>query len=206
MPGCVQRETGIFVCEAELEYQHCRTLMISRMVHSCRADFAFDGGFVEPRAATRDGYELAVDSDAEVRVTRGDRGFGQIKGEAEVELAMRIPTDGDGAWCLQRDRYVYFPTGPKGGMSEIGEPADCDEPIEFSFEPHEDDLFRAYDLCDAFVAWGMELDDSIDVLAAGLFEIRSASPAFAAAHGADRAVIAPYIEIEAPLTIDCREP
>lgn len=206
MPGCSQREAGVFVCKSELEYQHCRTLMISRMVDSCRADLAFDGGLARPRAATPESYELAVDSDAKVRVTLGDRGFGQIRGEAEVELVMQIPTEDESAWCLQRDRYVYFPTGPKGGLSEIGEPADCDEPIEFSFEAHEDDLFRAYDLCETFVAWGMEIEDSIDVLVAGLFEIRSGSPAFAAAHGANRAVIAPYVEIEAPLTIECREP
>lgn len=206
IPGCSQQAPGVFVCDSELEYQHCRTLMISRIVHSCRADLAFGEGFAVPHPAPPESYELEVDSDAVVRVTLGDRGFGRIRGEVDVELAMGVPTGNESAWCLQRDQYVYFPTGPKGGLSEIGEPADCDEPIEFSFEAHQDDLFRAYDLCDTFVAWGMEIDDSIDVLVAGLFEMRSASPAFAAAHGANRAVIAPYVEIEAPLTIECREP
>jgi hypothetical protein len=206
MPGCGQTDPGAFACDSIIEYQHCRTLMVSEMVNSCRADLAFEGGLAVPRAAAPGDYELVVDSDATVRVTLGDRRFGRIRGEAHVELAMRVPTENESAWCLQRDSYVYFPTGPKGGLAEMGEPEDCGEPIEFSFEAHGDDVARAYDLCETFAAWGMEIEDSIEVLAAGLFEIRSASPDFAATHGANRALIAPYVRVEAPLTIECREP
>jgi hypothetical protein len=204
IPGCSPREDGVFVCDSMIEYQHCRTLMINRMTSSCRAGFAFEDGFAEPRAARPDEYRLTVDSNAKVKVTQGDRGFGQIKGKAEVVLSIRPPIASDGAWCLQRDRYVYYPTGPKGGLSELGESADCDEPIEFSFEANNDDLIRAYDLCETFAAWGMELTDTIDVVAAGLFQIRSANPTFVQTHGGGSAVIAPYVAVEAPLTVDCR--
>lgn len=205
IPGCTQSEPGVFICTSMLEYQHCRTLMISRLVQSCRAGLAFEGGFAQPQAADPQDYELRVNSDARVRITRGNRGFGQIKGEAEVELSIRPPLNGDGSWCLQRDSYAYFPTGPMGGLSEIGESMDCEEPIEFEFTAHEDDLLRAYDLCETFVAWGMEIEDSIDILLAGLFQMRSGSPAFTENLGSGSAVIAPWVNVEAPLSIDCRE-
>lgn len=204
IPGCTQSDPGVFVCESELEYQHCRTLMISRMIHSCRADLSLDRSIAEQRTAAADDYELEVKSKATVRVTLGDRGFGQIRGDAEVELLIEPPTNDEAAWCLQRDQLVFYPTGPMGGMSEFGEATECDEPIELSFEPHKDDLLRAYDLCDAFAAWDSEIEDRIDILVGGLFQIRSASPDFISSYPTGGAVIAPFVSVEAPLTIDCR--
>lgn len=204
IPGCSQVDPGVFSCESVLEYQHCRTLMISRMVHSCRAGLAFEAGFAEPRAAASEDYELEVNSKAKVRITPGDRGFGQIRGDADIEITFQPPMDGDEASCLQRHRYVFYPTGPMGGMSEIGEATDCEDPIEFSFKPHGDDLLRAYDLCDSFAAWDSEIEDSIEILVAGLFQIRSASPDFVESYPSGGAVIAPFVSIQAPLTIDCR--
>ncbi len=204
IPGCSQSGPGVFNCESILEYQHCRTLMVSRMVHSCRAALAFDAGFAEPRSAAPEDYQLEVNSRAKVRVKLGDRGFGQIRGSANIEITFQPPTDGEGAWCLQRDRYVFFPTGPMGGMSEIGETSECGEPIEISFKPHGDDLLRAYDLCDSFAAWDSEIEDSIDLLVAGLFQIRSANPDFIESYPSGGAVIAPFVSVDAPLTIDCR--
>jgi hypothetical protein len=204
IPGCSEQANGVFECESVLEYQHCRTLMISRMVPSCRAGLSLQEAFAVPRAASPDEYELEIDSRAKVIVSRGVRGFGQIRGQARVSLTIDPPESGDSAWCLQRDRYVFYPTGPMGGTSEIGESAECSEPIEFSFEPHQDDLIRAYDLCDTFAAWDSELEDSIEILAAGLFQIRSANPEFIARHPTGGAVIAPIVVVEAPLTVDCR--
>lgn len=204
IPGCAPSGPGVFVCDSMSEYQHCRTLMIGQLVHSCEADLDFDAGFAVSRPAEPDEYSVEVESDARIRVVRGDRGNGQIKGEAEIELVMRVPVD-EAAWCLRRESLVYYPTGPEGGLSDIGEPADCSEPISVDFEPHEDDLFRAYDLCESFAAWGMNIDDSVDVRLAGLFHIRSASPDFIARYGSGVAVIAPHIEVAAPLSIDCRD-
>lgn len=204
IPGCSEQSTGEFECDSVLEYQHCRTLMISRMVYSCRAGLALQEAFAEPRAAAPDDYEIEIDSNAKVRVTLGVRGFGQIRGQAKVLLKIEPPIPGESAWCLQRDRYVFYPTGPMGGMSEIGESTDCGEPIAFSFEAHQDDLIRAYDLCDTFAAWDSEIEDSIEILAAGLFQIRSANPEFVASHPSGGAVIAPIVVVEAPLTIECR--
>jgi hypothetical protein len=178
--------------------------MISRMIYSCRAGLSLKEAFAEPRAAAPDEYEIEIDSNARVRVTLGVRGFGQVRGQAKVVLKIEPPIPGESAWCLQRDRYVFYPTGPMGGTSEIGESAECSEPIEFSFEPHQDDLIRAYDLCDTFAAWDSELEDSIEILAAGLFQIRSANPEFIARHPTGGAVIAPIVVVEAPLTVDCR--
>lgn len=204
IPGCSEQSTGVYECESVLEYQHCRTLMISRMVSSCRAGLSLQEAFAEPRAAAPDEYEIEIDSSAKVRISRGVRGFGQIRGQAKVVLKIEPPVPGESAWCLQRDRYVFFPTGPMGGTSEIGESAECDEPIEFSFKAHEDDMMRAYDLCETFAAWGSEIEDSIEILAAGLFQIRSANPDFVASYPSGGAVIAPIVVVEAPLTIDCR--
>lgn len=204
IPGCSQRNPGVFECEEVIEYQHCRTLMISRMVHSCRAGLTFDADFAEPRTVKAEEYEIEIDSNAKVRVALGNRGFGQVRGDADIVLRIRPPLDGESAWCLQRDRYTFHPTGPMGGMSEIGESAECDEPIEYSFEPHQDDLIRAYDACETFAAWDSEIKDSIEIVVAGLFQIRSSAPEFIARHPSGGAVIASLVQVEAPLTIDCR--
>lgn len=201
MPGCVQRVSGVFVCDSIIEYEHCRSLMISRMVFSCRIEMPFAGESVEPHAAQAGEYRLQVDSDAEVRVNRGSRGFGQVKGKAEVELAFPWPQGSDDVACIERVSRIYWMTGPEGGTAESGEAEPCDEPITFSFEPHKDDLMRAYDLCDSFAAWGDGLQDSIDVLAAGLFAVGSS----ASAPPRRGAVFAPFVIVEAPLAIDCRD-
>jgi hypothetical protein len=205
IPGCTPQEPGVFHCESLHQYQHCRTLMFSNMVHSCRADLAFQSAFAEPYPAGRDQYDLSVESDARVRVERGDRGLGIIRGSVDVELSFRPPLDSPGSNCLLRDRFVYQPTGPEGGMSTIDAAADCDEPIRFSFAPHDDDILRASDICETFAAWGDEIEDTIDVLAAGLFHIHSDDPEFRARHPGGTGIIAPYVTVTAPLKIECRE-
>ncbi len=205
IPGCEPSAPGIFLCQSLYEYQHCRTLMFSSMVHSCRAGNPFAGDFAEPRAAAPGEYELTVDSNARVRVTHGERGFGRMRGDADVVLRLDPPRDLEGAWCLQRNRMLFAPTGPDGGVAEVEDATDCALPIEFSFQPHEDDVLRAFDTCETFAAWGEEIEDSMDIVAAGLFHMRSASPEFMARYGSSTAIIAPYVSVEAPLTIDCRD-
>jgi hypothetical protein len=204
MPGCSQRVSGVFVCDSIIEHEHCRTLMISRMVYSCRIEAPFAGEPVEPHAAAPEEYRLQVDSSAEVRVTRGSRGFGRIRGRAAVELAYPWPAGTGDIVCVARRIRIYAMTGPDGGSSELGEPAPCEEPMEFRFEPHKDDLLRAYDLCDAFAAWGDGLEDSIDVLAAVMFEVRP-SAAAGSSSGGRSASVAPFVIVTAPLAIDCRD-
>ncbi|MDX1562334.1 MAG: hypothetical protein R3305_05380 [Gammaproteobacteria bacterium] len=195
IPGCFQLEPGIFMCETIHEYQHCRTLMVGRMVFSCRVGRAFESGYAEPYAAQPDEYELELDADIRVRLKLGDRGHGQVRGDADVWVKFDEPALAEDEHCLQRDRYVYFTTGPRGGISEVDNPDACSEPIEMSFEPHEDDLLRAYDLCDAFGAWGDTIDDSIDVLVAALYQI-----------GSNRGsrIAAPFLTVKAPISIECR--
>lgn len=205
IPGCHQTDPGVFLCETDHDYQHCRTLMRSGQVFSCRAGLAFDGGFAEPVAARPGSYVLDVDSSAEVRVEQGKRGEGRIRGKADLRISFDQPTLEYASWCLQRDSYVYHPTGPNGGLADVGDTAECDAPIRASYEPSEDDLLRAYDLCTSVGAWGDEIVDSIDVLVAALFYIDSASPQFRAEHGNKAAVIAPYRTVEAPLRIQCRD-
>jgi len=204
IPGCAEVESGSFMCGTVQEYQHCRTLMHSGMISSCRAGVAFASGFAEPYAAEPGEFDLEVESNARIRVIQGDRGFGQLRGEASVVMRFDLPQNVRGAWCLQRDPFIYFGTGPKGGTSQIGEPDQCEEPIEFSFEPHDDDLLRAYDLCENFGVWGEELEDTIEVLASTLFHVRSANPDFVARHPDGIAIVAPYATVKAPVTIDCR--
>ena len=179
--------------------------MQSGRIFGCRAGLAFDGGSVQPEMAEPGQYELSVDSDAEVRVEQGARGQGRIRGEVRVEVAFQPPAKEQGVWCLQRDRYVYYPTGPKGGMSEIDDTDDCELPIEVTFAPHEDDLLQAYDLCTSFDAWGTELEQPIDLLVAAVFHIGSASPKFLQQHGSSTAMLARYLTVKAPMRIECRD-
>lgn len=204
VPGCLPTEPGVLECQTRHEYQHCRTLMFSRMVHSCRAGSPFAGGFADPRPADPDEYTLVVESSARVRVTRGNRGFAQPRGSARVELMLAAPDDDfPGAWCVERSTMLFSATGREGGVADIDDAEACDAPIEFTFRANDDDALRAYDTCNVFAAWGDTLEDSIDILVAGLFEIRSSNPDFATRYEDGVAFIAPWVTVEAPLTITC---
>jgi hypothetical protein len=205
VPGCALIAAGTMVCETIYEFQHCRTLMISSMVDSCRIEQAFASGYIEPRAAAPGSFALTVESSARVMIKRDSRGFGQARGSAVVELNLNLPEESaPPGRCLQRDQYLYFATGPKAGIPEIEDTEPCDTPLTFSFRAHDDDLMRAWNLCDTFSAWGGELEDSIEILAAGIFHVRSAAPDFAARYPGGAATIARYVTVKAPLTIDCR--
>ena len=203
--GCHQVEPGIYECASVDEYQHCRTLMQRGEVFSCRAALAFNGGFATPVSPVPGEYSLDVESEIEIRVERGDRGAGRAKGDAQIVVDFRPPPMQDTSWCLERDRYLYFPTGPLGGTAQIGETADCGEPVSAVFAPHEDDMMMAYDLCESFAAWGSEIDHSIEVLVGALFTLGSNSRAFVDQYGGSTAVIAPYLSIKAPVEIECRD-
>ena len=203
IPGCHQREPGVFLCESVHEYQHCRTLMRAGNVFSCRAGLAFDGAFAEPVAAGSDAYELHVGSLPSATVKRGERGGGEVRGAARFEIAFDLPPLGEGSWCLQRDRYVYHPTGPKGGLADIGDTDDCGASITGVIEPHEDDVLQAYDMCEAFAAWGTELEQPIELLVAALFHVSSAHPAFAGAADSRSRILAPYVPVKAPMKVSC---
>lgn len=204
VPGCYQTEPGVMLCGTVHEYQHCRTLLAAGKVLGCKAGLAFDGAFAEPVAAAGDAYELDVNSRASASVRRDRRGDGRVRGKVDFRVRFDVPAQASLAEiCLQRDRYVYYPDGPRGGLAEIDDTDDCSEPIEGTFEPHEDHLLRAYDLCAAHRAWGETITDSIELLVAGLFHL-SATTAADDPAGASR-IVAPYTTIRAPFEISCRD-
>ena len=195
VPGCRQREAGVLMCESLHDYQHCRSLLASGVVLGCRAGLAFDGGIAEPMAAPEGSFSLELRSTAAATVYRGRRGEGKLKGRVRYRIAFEAPASGDA--CLQRDRYVYYPTGPQGGMSTIGETAACDEPISGEFSPHDDDLLHAYDLCEGRRAWGGRLEASTELLVAALYYVAPEKPA----QGAN--VVAPYTTLSGVLKVNC---
>ena len=203
IPGCHQREPGVFLCETVHEYQHCRTLMTAGKIFSCRAGLAFDGAFAEPLAAGPDDHELSVRSTAAVAVERGQRGAGQVRGQARFEVEFAVPATGEDSWCLQRDRYFYYPTGPKGGLAEIGDTQDCSAPIAGTIVPHEDDVLQAYDMCESFAAWGEELEQPIELMVAALFHVGAASGGFTSTQESSSRIVAPYVTVRAPMTVRC---
>lgn len=204
VPGCHQWEPGILLCETVHEYQHCRTLLREGKVLGCRAGLAFEGAFAEPRAAPPGTYDVSLRSRVSATVYEDRRGEGRLRGEARYEVDFNIPEYGTaGGICLQRDRYVYQPTGPAGGLSTIDETAECDEAIEGRFSAHEDDLYRAYDVCDGRDAWGSKIDISTEVMVAGLFHFASPTASEFGVLGESN-IIAPFITIRAPMRVDCR--
>ena len=205
VPGCSQFEPGVLVCHSVPEYQHCRTLLQDGFVLGCRAQLALDGAIADLREATLESYDLSLRARASVTVEQGSRGDGRIRGETRYRVAFAIPEHADAVEnCLQRDRYEYHRTGPDGGTSEIYEADRCDEPVEGSFSPHQDDLLRAYDLCEGRRAWGSRLETTSDLIVAGIFHFSAATASSSAAGAASRSV-APYLAIEAPLQIICRD-
>lgn len=204
-PGCSTLTPGVELCNSIHEFQHCRTLMISSMVDSCRVEIAFARDDIEPRVAEAGTYSVEIESTARVRIERQSRGFATPRGRASVTLSLDLPAEADApGWCLQRERYLYFATGPDGGEFEIEETDDCFEPIKFSYGAHADDIIRAWELCETFAAWGEELQDSIEILAAGIFTVRNSSPDFVARYPGGSAMIARTVKVQAPLAIDCR--
>lgn len=205
VPGCHQSEPGVFMCETVHDYQHCRTLYRSGKVFGCKAGVAFSSQFATPTSADPSSYDLDVESTAIATVQYGQRGHGRLRGEAKFNLAFSespVPAD---KFCIQRDRYVYHSTGPMGGMSGIEEAAPCDQAIAGSFEPNEDDLIRAYDLCNGQDAWGGSVEQSIDLLVAGLYHVADAGVVDRAWLSADDIdVLAPYVTVRAPMTVRCR--
>jgi len=206
VPGCHQREPGMLLCETIHEYQHCRTLLREGTVLGCRAGLAFEGAFAQPRAVGPGTYELSLRSRASATVYQGRRGEGRLRGQARYEVRFAIPEErAPGETCLQRDRYAYHPTGPEGGHFLIDGTDVCDEPIAGAYEPHEDDLLRAYDLCSARGAWGERVEISTDLLVAGLFQFGAAPVSEAASDGNPTYIIAPYITLLAPMRVDCKD-
>jgi hypothetical protein len=199
VPGCHQREPGVLLCETLHDYQHCRTLFAAGVIMGCRAGLAFDGDIADAHVAALDSYHLDLRSSAAATVYQGRREQGKAKGEARYAVRFEPPAGGT---CLQRDRYVYYPTGPQGGVSTIDATAACKEPVSGRFAPHEDDLLRVYDLCTAKAAWGSRIESSIELLVAGLYYMMppttDPSSAPLTAH-----IDAPYLTISAPLRVDC---
>lgn len=204
LPGCSQREPGIFLCESIHDYQLCRTLYQSGQVFGCRAGVAFASGFAKPVAVNSAEAELSVESNAVATVRLDRRGRGKLRGDVEYELSLPMPEVSHEQLCLQRDRYVYYPTGPMGGMSGIEQTDHCDEPLRGEFEPHEDDLLRAYDMCAAENAWGHTIEQPIEVLVAGLFHYVDADIA-GTIKGATAVpnIIAPYTSVRASMRVNC---
>lgn len=203
LPGCHQREPGIFMCETVPEYQHCRTLLRDGKVFGCRAALAFDSAVAETSAPAPDRYRMELESTAQITVERGRRGEGRMRGEARFEIAFAMPAIDALDWCLQRDRYLFHLSGPDGGQARIDDSDDCDAPVVGRYEPHEDHLLEAYDLCEGSLSWGDDLEHRIELLVAALFHIGSARPGFVATQGHAR-IVAPYVRVRAPLSIRCR--
>jgi hypothetical protein len=206
VPGCDQTEPGVLLCGTVHEYQHCRTLFAAGKVLGCRAGLAFEGAFANPIAAADGSYELDLRSRASATVSQGRRGQGRLRGDADFSVSFTPPVNRDlMETCLQRDRYVYYPSGPQGGLAEINETTECGQPIEGSIEPHGDDLLRAYDLCEARSAWGNEIDGSIELLVAGLYHMSARTAADGVSVAASTRIVAPYLTVRAPLSINCRD-
>lgn len=205
VPGCHQWEPGVLLCESVHDYQHCRTLLGDGKVLGCRAGLAFEGAFAQPYPAAPETYEVSLRSRVSARVQRGRRGEGRLRGEARYRVKLDVPERGRAAGtCLQRDRYVYRPTGPQGGLSSIGETAGCDDFIEGSFSAHEDDLFHAYDVCDARDAWGSKVEIATELMVAGLFHFASLTAADFASRDTS-SIVAPFLTLRAPVSVDCRK-
>lgn len=206
VPGCTQREPGIFLCESVHDYQHCRALFASGRVFGCRAGVAFASGFAKPQPAVEGSFKLDIESSAIATVRRDQRGKGRLRGRAEFELDLNEPVLEEGRVCLQRDRYLYHPNGPMGGMSDIDSTDSCDRTIRASFEPNQDDLLHAYDMCNSMGAWGAQIEQPIEILVAGLFHVVNSNWAETVKGGMlPPDIVAPYLTVRAPMRVNCEQ-
>ena len=206
VPGCSQSEPGVLLCHSVPEYQHCRSLLQDGYVLGCRANLGLDGAVADLHEATADSYELSLRARASVTIDQGTRGDGRVRGETRYDVTFAIPEHTEATEsCLQRDRYEYHQTGPSGGSSKIYESADCDEPIEGSFSPHEDEILRAYDLCESRRAWGTKIEGTTERIVAGIFHFSAVTASSASDGAAASRSVATYLAIAAPLEVICRD-
>jgi hypothetical protein len=206
VPGCSQIEPGLLACQTEPDYQYCRTLLQDGYVLGCRAALAIDDVIGDLREADSSDYELTLRARASVTVKQGSRGEGRIRGKTEYSALFALSEYPDGAEnCLRRDRYHYHQSGPNGGKSETFAAEDCDEPVEGSFEPNEDDLLHAYDLCEGRRAWGNRLEGTTDLIVAAKFHFAAATASSTRTDLNASRSAASYLAIGAPLQVVCND-
>jgi hypothetical protein len=206
VPGCSQLEPGVLLCHSVPEYQYCRSLLQDGYALGCRAKLGLDGAIAELHEAPADSYELSLRARASVTINQGNRGDGRVRGETRYDVTFAIPEHTEATEsCLQRDRYEYHQTGPSGGSSNIYESADCDEPIEGSFSPHEDEILRAYDLCESRRAWGTKIEATTERIVAGIFHFSAVTASSVSDGAAASRSVATYLAIAAPLEVICRD-
>jgi len=206
VPGCSQFEPGVLLCYTVPEYQYCRSLLQDGFVLGCRVQIGLDNAVSDLREATAGSYELSLRARASVTINQGSRGDGRVKGETRYRVKFAIPEHTETMEaCLQRDRYEYHQTGPSGGSSKIYEAADCDEPLEGSFSPHEDEILHAYDLCERHRAWGTKIEATTDLIVAGIFHFSAVSVSTDNNGAGGSRTVAPYMAIGAPLEVICRD-
>jgi hypothetical protein len=206
VPGCSQLEPGVLLCHSVPEYQYCRSLLQDGYILGCRARLGLDGAIADLHEATAGSYELSLRARASVTIDQGTRGDGRVRGETRYDVTFAIPEHTEATEsCLQRDRYEYHQTGPSGGSSKIYESADCDESIEGSFSPHEDEILRAYDLCESRRAWGTKIEGTTERIVAGIFHFSAVTASSASDGAAASRSAATYLAIAAPLEVICRD-
>lgn len=205
LTGCRQRAAGAFVCDTLPAYHRCRKALEAGRVFACRANRAFLNQAVRPQAVAPGDYALRLNSTASATVYRGRRGKGKLKGEARFEIRFSAPKINKLDWCVERERYVYHPTGPQGGTGKVDDREQCKAPIEGRLVPQHDDLLAAYDACRRRDAWGRRLRQPMEILVAGLYHIGSARPNFVPGRAADHTeVLAPYVVLKAPMSVTCK--
>lgn len=206
IPNCRRDAAGSFLCDSVPAYQQCRARLKAGKVLFCRANLAFVNQRVEPQQAASGDYALQLDSSATAIVYRGHRGRGKLKGEARFHIQFAAPKINKLDWCIARKRYIYHPTGPRGGVGKVDDRADCSRAVEGSFAPQQDDLLEAYDSCDRRNAWGNRLQQPIELLVAAFYEIGSSRPDFVPGRAADHMkVLAPFVVVQAPMRVTCKK-
>lgn len=205
VPGCRQHAAGSFTCDALPAYRKCEEQFEAGRVFSCRANLAFLNQAVEPEQVAAADYALRLNSSASATVYRDRRGKGKLKGDARFEIRFAAPKIDKLDWCVERERYLYHPSGPQGGTGKVDDSEQCKAPIEGRFKPQRDDLLAAYDACDRRNAWGQRLQQRMELLVAALYHIGSARPDFVPGRAADHTkVLAPYVLVEAPMSVTCK--
>lgn len=217
-----------FLCLDPGSYQICRTHLLTGAVGECQGDFTpADMQVIKPASGQ---YTMGVQSDTAVTVFRGRRGEGQISGSATLTAQFAVPVPspnplcnpaasaiapGDCAQaCQYRDDVVIVPNGKEGGVVTIvGDPVSgkhfaCDAPLLRTFSPNEDDLRRAYDLCDADNLWGKQTKTVLRIRAGARFTFKR--PITELTDGAwsvtdDGERIQPTLTVQAPLGVRCAQ-
>jgi len=222
--GCEAGHPGPrdYECSTIASYHICQGHMRDGTAHDCLAEVSSPGSLIQFDQQHPNSYQLNTSSNIQVAVDRSNRNGGEAQGNAQWNIVFTAPAEypnpgcnpnapivsaGD---CMRRcetkNRYTYNRDGVAGGIFAIAGLDNCNSAITAQRSPDEFDLLRSWDICQAEDAWGGNAHGQLRYRIAALYHMsdpHTSQNGNGWSYENEADVIAPYVNVTAPITIFC---